>query len=57
MSAFYTEADYEKSVIALFQEMGYTYVYGPDIERDLHSPLYDDTLIGVFPMMLFAKLK
>ena len=44
MSAFYTEADYEKSVIALFQEMGYTYVYGPDIERDLHSPLYDDVL-------------
>ena len=24
--------------------MDYTYVYGPDIERDFKSPLYDDVL-------------
>ena len=24
--------------------MGYTYIYGPDIERDYHSPLYEDVL-------------
>ncbi len=44
MSGFYTEADYEKSVIELFQEMGYRYVYAPDLERDLRSPLYKDEL-------------
>ena len=44
MSGFYTEADYEKSVIELFQEMGYSYVYAPDLERDLHSPLYEEEL-------------
>ena len=46
MAAFYTEADYENSVIELFRDnMDYTYVYGPDIERDFNSPLYEDILI------------
>lgn len=44
MSGFYTEADYEKSIIELFQEMGYRYVYAPGLERDLHSPLYEKEL-------------
>lgn len=44
MSGFYTEADYENSIIELFQNMGYRYVYGPDIERDFNSPLYDEEL-------------
>ncbi|MCD8095756.1 MAG: type I restriction endonuclease subunit R [Ruminococcus sp.] len=44
MSGFYAEADYEKSVIELLQGMGYAYVYGPDIERDFRSPLYDEVL-------------
>ena len=44
MSGFYTEADYENSIIELFQSMGYRHVYGPDIERDFYSPLYDDEL-------------
>ena len=40
-----TEAGYENSVIELFQNMGYTHVYGPDIEnRDFNSPLYLDIL-------------
>ena len=40
-----TEAAYENSVIELFQHMGYTHVYGPDIEnRDFYSPLYLDIL-------------
>lgn len=40
-----TEAGYENSVIELFQHMGYTHVYGPDIEnRDFNSPLYLDIL-------------
>ena len=41
MSGFYTEADYENSIIELFQNMGYKYIYGPDVERDFYNPLYE----------------
>lgn len=44
MSDFYTEADYEKSVIELFQNMDYRYIYVPDLERDFRSPLYEEEL-------------
>ena len=45
MSGFYTEADYENSIIELFQNMGYRYVYAPDLERDFRSPLYEEELL------------
>ena len=45
MLGFYTEADYENSIIELLQNMGYRYIYGPDVERDYHSPLYEDILL------------
>lgn len=46
MQTSYTEQSYENSVIELFQNMGYTHVYGPDIEnRDFYSPLYEDILL------------
>lgn len=46
MSSSFIEADYEKSIIELFQNnLGYEYLYGPDIERDFYSPLYEDVLI------------
>ena len=44
MPGIYTEADYEQSVIQLFQGMDYQYVYGPNVERDFRSPLYDEVL-------------
>ena len=45
MPGLYTEADYENSVIELFRNnLGYEYAYGPDIERDFYSPLYEDVL-------------
>ncbi len=44
MTAFYTEADYENSIIELFQNMGYQHVYGPDVDRDFYSPLYESEL-------------
>ena len=44
MSIVFTEASYENSLIELFQEMGYTHVYGPDVVRDFKSPLYEDIL-------------
>lgn len=44
--AGFTEADYENSIIELFQnDLGYEYVYGPDIERDFYCPLYEDVLL------------
>ena len=46
MPGLYTEADYENSVIELFRnDLGYDYAYGPDIERDFYSPLYEEILI------------
>ena len=42
----YNEDSYEKSIIELFQNMGYRYIYAPDLERDFKSPLYDDELIN-----------
>lgn len=44
MQESYTEADYENSIIELFQNMCYRHVYAPDLERDFHSPLYEDEL-------------
>ena len=45
MSIFYTEADYENSVIELFKnDLEYEYIYAPDLERDFYSPLYDEVL-------------
>lgn len=41
----YDEAAYENALIDLFTNtLGYTHVYGPEIERDWHSPLYDSVL-------------
>ena len=45
MSVFFTEEKYEKSVVELFQNMGYRHIYGPDIERDFANPLYETELI------------
>ena len=43
----YVEANYENSIIELFQNnLGYEYAYGPDIERDFYSPLYEDVLLA-----------
>lgn len=44
MSESYKEADYENTIIELFQSMGYQHVYGPDIDRDYQSPLYETDL-------------
>lgn len=46
MQSIYTEQSYENAVIELFQNMGYTHVYGPSVEnRDFQSPFYDDILV------------
>jgi len=46
VSNHFTESHYENAVLQLFQEqLGYTYIYGPDVERDYRSPLYEDVLL------------
>lgn len=45
MSTTFTEADYENSIIELFQNMGYHHIYGPEVERDFTSPLHNDVLL------------
>ena len=42
----FTESHYENAVLQLFLErLGYQYIYGPDAERDYHSPLYEAALL------------
>jgi len=45
----YTEANYENAVMILLGDLGYTCLYGPDIERDFRNPLYMDALSESLP--------
>lgn len=40
----FTEDNYEKALISLFEGMGYQYLYGPNIERDYYVPCYEAQL-------------
>ena len=45
--ADFNESSYEKSIIELFQSLGYTHIYGPDLSRDqtaLRDPLMEEEL-------------
>ncbi len=45
MSSTYNESSYENAIIDLFQNnLGYDYIYGPSVERNFNSSLYDDML-------------
>lgn len=44
MSAYFSEENYENSIIELFCNMGYTHVYGPDIKRNFYIPVYREVL-------------
>lgn len=42
----FTESTYENSIIELFEGLGYTHVYAPDlVNRNYESPLYEDELL------------
>ena len=45
MTITFTEASYENSIIELFQGMGYSHIYGPDVDRDYTNPLYEEILV------------
>jgi type I restriction enzyme R subunit len=38
----FTESSYENAVISLLEGLGYTHLYGPDIDRDYKNPFYMD---------------
>ena len=42
----FTENSYEQAIIALFEQMGYRYECGYDIERDPRNPLYEEVLMA-----------
>ena len=44
MNKRYKECDYENSIIELFENMVYRYIYGPDIDRNFYSPFYEEEL-------------
>lgn len=42
----FTEDEYEQAIIELYQNLGYDYVYGPDVVRDYRNPLYEDVIFS-----------
>ena len=42
--ANFTENSYEQAIIALFEQMGYRYECGYDVERDPRNPLHEEVL-------------
>lgn len=44
MSILFNETSYENSIIELFINMEYEYVYGPEIERDFRCPFFETEL-------------
>lgn len=46
MPFLFSEKEYEDAIIELYQQMGYDYVYGPNVVRDYTDPLYKDVLIS-----------
>jgi len=44
----YNEDSYEKSIMELFQSLGYNDYYGPDIERDYKDPLFRHDLENLY---------
>ena len=40
----FTEDTFEQAVLEIFQNLGYTVLYGPELERDYTSPLLESVL-------------
>jgi len=45
----FLESNYENAVMILLDDLGYTRLYGPDIKRDFHNPIYTDALTERLP--------
>ncbi len=61
MATYFSEESYENSIIELFCNMGYTHVYGPNVERDFTNPLYkevlEDSLFRLNPKLPYEAIK
>ena len=61
MANYFSEENYENSIIELFCNMGYTHVYGPNVERDFSNPLYqellEDSLFRINPKLPYDAIK
>ena len=44
----YNEEVYENSLIELFQNLGYSHYYGPDVDRDYKNPLFINDLENLY---------
>ena len=51
----FTEGNYEKALIALFENLGYQHQYGPNIERDYYVPFYEEQLIESLTTINYGK--
>ena len=40
----FTEDTFERAVLEIFQNLGYTFLHGPDIDRDYTSPILEPML-------------
>lgn len=48
----FTEDDFENAILELFREqLGYDYVYGPNVIRDYAEPLYVEVLEAMLPQI------
>ena len=48
----FTEDDFENAILELFREqLGYDYVYGPNVMRDYAEPLFVEVLEAVLPQI------
>ena len=47
----FNESSYENSVIELIEGLGYTHVYGPDVQRDSHTLLMENQLRSTMEMI------
>lgn len=50
MSTF-NESNFENSIIELFENLGYTHLYGPDVDRDVSKPLMEEQLYDSLEMI------
>ena len=42
----FTEGSYENALMALFENMDYQHLYGPDIKRDYYIPFYEEQVLN-----------
>ena len=46
--SIFNEESYEKSIIAIFQDLGYNYYYGPEVDRDHNKPFFFNDLDNIY---------